>query len=37
MNSKIKGNNNTLKSFKNSELNLQDAKQIMIEYQKIVN
>jgi hypothetical protein len=37
LNKKLKGNNNTLKSFKNSELNLQDAKQIMIEYQKIVN
>ena len=37
LNKKIKGNRNTLKnmSYKNSTLNLQDPKQIMIDYQKI--
>ena len=37
LNKKIKGNRNTLKnmSFKNSTLNLQDAQQIMLDYQKI--
>ena len=37
LNKKLNGNRNTLKnmSFKNSTLNLQDPKQIMIDYQKI--
>ena len=37
LNKKIKGNRNTLKnmSFKNTTLNLQEAQQIMIDYQKL--
>ena len=37
LNKKLNGNRNTLKnmSFKNSTLNLQDPKQIMLDYQKI--
>ena len=37
INKKIKGNNNALKTFKNNTLNLQDPKQLMVEYQKIMN